>query len=246
MTSNLFTVNNNGQIEYNPEVTETPVITQTSEVTPEEGEFNAAITPTPSDQNGDLLHSPEVTPEITKEVEEGSTTFSIPIDDSGSVPVVLSEEVTAAILAAQPASGSIGSSTLDYFDRVVSGLSSDYKYVAYRTDSSDSYDAVLYFGRDFDIFENSIKFKDDAVELRVDRVSTSGYNNETYYYSADASNTTISFSKGSTLLYYTNAVEGYPVLGGYSGTDLTLVPFLIGGIITAVATVILSKLILKR
>lgn len=198
----------------------------------------------PSDEVGDMVLDPQDVPETAPETEEGSAGVDVLDYGSDPVPVVLSEEVTAAILGETPAGGSIGSSTLDYFDRVVSGLPADYKYIAYRTSSDNSYDAILYYGKKYQVLENSVVF-DKGVSLEVVRVGTSGYNTETNYVSAEFSDTEIEFSQSGNVVYYTNAVEGYPVLGGYEvqkGYDFYLVPVLIG----VLALVIMSKLLFRR
>ena len=199
----------------------------------------------PSDEVGDMVLDPENVPENVVETEEETSGLDFLDVGGDGVPVVLSEEVTAAILAASPAGGSIGSSTLDYFDRIASGLPYDAVYIAYRNNSEDSYDAVLYFGQDYEISDNFIEFGEDAVQIKVDRVSTSGYNNVTNYYSSDASYTNVSFMQSGDVVYYTNAVPGYPLLGGIvpqKGYNFYLVSALVG----ALAVVVLSKLVFRR
>lgn len=230
-----------GEIIYSPaegEVVEQEEIDE-SEVTEDVGDSTVS-----SDEVGDLVLDPQDVPETVPEVEEGSA--GVDVLDSGvdPVPVVLSEEVTAAILGETPAGGIIGTSTLDYFDRVVSGLPADYKYIAYRTSSDNSYDAILYYGNEYQVLENSVVF-DQGVSLEVVRVGTSGYSTETNYISADIFDTEIDFSQSGNVVYYTNVVEGYPVLGGVEvqkGYDFYLVPVLIG----VLALVIMSKLLFRR
>lgn len=227
-----------GEIVYIPSEEEQEEIIE-SEESEDVGDVAA-----PSDEVGDMVLDPQDVPETAPETEEGSAGVDVLDYGSDPVPVLLSEEVTAAILGETPAGGSIGSSTLDYFDRVVSGLPADYKYIAYRTSSDNSYDAILYYGKKYQVLENSVVF-DKGVSLEVVRVGTSGYNTETNYASAEFSDTEIEFSQSGNVVYYTNAVEGYPVLGGYEvqkGYDFYLVPVLIG----VLALVIMSKLLFRR
>lgn len=235
MAQSLFEVNEDtGEISYSP-----------GQDLVKEENVDAGGSVAPSDEVGDMVLSPENVPETLEEIEkEAPNVDLLDFGDSG-VPVVLSEEVTAAILAASPAGGSIGSSTLDYFDRIVSGLPYDAVYIAYRNNSDDSYDAVLYFGQDYEISDHSVSFGKDALQIKVDRTSSSGYNNVTNYYSLDASYTTVDFEQSGDVVYYTNAVPGYPLLGGKVppvGYDFYLVPALIG----ALAVVLLSKLVFRR
>lgn len=194
---------------------------------------------------GDMVPTEEIIPENVVETEEDPAGLDILDPGGDAVPVVLSEEVTAAILAASPAGGTIGSSTLDYFDRIASGLSADCKYIAYRTSSDNSYDAVLYYGEDYEVSENMITFGDDAVQVEVERVSSSGYNTETYYTATEISDTSVSFNQSGTVLYYTNAVPGYPVLGGYE-QPAGYAPLITAALIGALCLVVLQKLLLRR
>ena len=234
----LFSVDETtGEIVYEPSEEETAAAE--SEVL-EDG--NVVIE---TDNVGDMVQAPENVPETLVETEEDPAEMDVLDVGTSAVPVVLSEDVTAAILAATPAGGSIGSTTLDYFDRIVSGLPYDYKYIAYRTNSDNSYDAVLYYGDDYEVSENMITFGDNAVQVEVERLSSSGYNTETYYTAADISDTSVSFNQSGTVLYYTNAVPGYPVLGGYE-QPAGSAPFLTAALIGAMCLVVLQKLILKR
>lgn len=256
--ASIFEVNEEGYISYKSQTTvpdETPVITpvvtpeptpvKTPEPTPELNESESVEDGNVADQpidEGDILQSPEVTPETEMEVEEEAPALALPLTDDGYMPVVLAEEVTAAILGQAPASGSIASGTLDYFDRIVSGLPQDYVYIAYRNNSDDSNDAVLYFGKKYDVDGNTITFGADAMEIIVDRVTQQGYQAVTNYYSGIAAHTSIDFNQNGAVIYYTNAAAGFPVLGGYEA-DLSYSPFIVGALVCAFATVVISKLI---
>ena len=102
------------------------------------------------------------------------------------------------------------SSALDVFDRVVSGYSYDY-YCAFRYDS-DSYNALMYLSDDIQASGSSVLLEDPLC-VRLYRT----YNNSTraydYHYSVSSPGD-VSVSLSGSLMYYTNCVEGYPVLGG--------------------------------
>lgn len=228
----LFEVNDDGFIIYNP-----------VESLEDGGEV----------QNGDVLNedfsqgidmSGEVESSEVLEAQEEVVFYSL--GDGDAVPVLLSDEVTQAIIDSMtPAGGSLGSTTLEYFDRVVSSLPSDYKYVAYRTSTDSSYDGVLYYGDDYHIDDGCISFGDDAKQIYVQRVSQSGYNNITEYESYDASNVDVYFSQSGDVIYYTNAEVGYPVLGNLPKT-IGISSLLVVGLISSMAVVILQKIFLKR
>lgn len=173
----------------------------------------------------------------TGESSSGGSEYSISL---------LSDEVQELIInALSPASGSLGSSTIDYFDRVVSGLPSDCKYIAYRTSSDDSYDGVLYFGDDYEIENNVITFGEDTTELRVIRETTSGYNAVTYYYENVVDGASIAYDLNGSTVYYTNAEVGYPVMGGYE-VPFDYSPLIAVGLLCVMALAVLQKIFLKR
>lgn len=202
------------------------------------------------DQNpevGDLLDNQEDDQKDLEENQEIDQVVSSGVDsvdtDVSDTLSILSEDVAEAILAASPAGGSMASSTIDIFDRVVSGFPADYKYVAFRTNSDNSYDAVLYYGDCYDISGNMITF-DTAAALTVQR-SNSNYNSEIYYRSSEVSDLSVTFNQSGTTIYYTNAAVGYPLLGGKAAPkamSFYLVPILIGVLVF----VVLSELLLKR
>lgn len=229
----LFEVNENGEVLYTSSDDE-------SEVLEDAGDSLFS-----TDEVGDLLDDQEDLSENLEDTQEDSSNVDLlPSGDSG-VPVVLSEDVTAAILASTPAGGSIGSTTLDFFDRVVSGLPADYKYIAYRTSSDNSYDAVLYYGDDFDISDDLITFGDGSTQIYVERVSSSSYSAETKYVCSEISDVSVDFYQSGSVIFYTNAAVGYPILGGYEmrkDYGFFIVPALIG----ALAVVVLSKLMFRR
>ncbi len=160
---------------------------------------------------GDVLS--DQTTDSVEDVPEDSVLDAVDLVD-GSVPVALSAEVEAAIASIAPSAGSLASSTLDYFDRVVEGLPEDAVYVAYRTDADNSTNGVLYYASEYDLADGVVLFGSDAVRLEVVRESTS-YNSYTTYNRSLADGVEVDYSAASTdVVYYTNAAEGYPILGG--------------------------------
>lgn len=190
------------------------------------------------DSESDSLEDSETVSETEENVFFDSSDF-----DGFSL---LSDEVSEVVVQSlSPASGTLASSTLDYFDRIVSGLPNGYRYIAYRT-SDNSYDGVLYYGNDFTLYDNVITFDDDCIEMRVYRTSSSGTYNYTYAYSRNfADGASIAYDLNGETVYYTNASEGYPLLGGYK-PGVSLSSFLVVGVLTACLSAVLSKLLLKR
>ena len=159
---------------------------------------------------------------------------------------LLSDEIQELLVnALAPASGTIGTSTLEYFDRIISGLPSDVVYIAYKTSSTSNYDGVLYYSDDYEVNGNVVSFGDDTKEVRVVRSSYNGQNNVTQYYESDADGAAIGFDMDGDIVYYTNAVAGYPILGHINQT-IGYSPFIVGAVLCALFTTILSKIVLKK
>lgn len=260
--ASLFEVNENGEIVYEdngsvPDGSATPEVglpnegaadpeVNTSEIVEENIEEEVL-------ENGnDVVEANGSGTDVSGEVQASqndSQTQETGESDSNSDDygvALLSDEVQALIVdALSPASGSLGSSTIDYFDRVVSGLPSDYKYIAYRTDSDDSYDGVLYFGDDYEVENNVITFGEDTTQLRVVRESSSGYNNVTNYYESEIDGVSVSYDFNGSMVYYTNAEVGYPLMGGYE-KPFDYSPLIAVGLLCVMALAILQKIFLKR
>ena len=186
-----------GKIEYIPSEEESEALTDDS-------------IPVDNPTSGDPVSDTEISSEIqgTDDSFSGSSGLLGPLDD-------VSEQLAQALLASSPASGSLSSSTIDYFDRLVSGLPEDYVYVAYRNDSDDSYAGTILYGDDYDLSGgDTIVFGADSVCVNVSRISHGGYNNYITYDTTDASGSVVTVVYSGTVLYYTNAFEGYTVIGG--------------------------------
>lgn len=226
--ASIFEVNENGEIIYQH---------NESEVSLSGNNFNSNV-----DSGIDVSDEIQNTQNYTQTQETGESSSGG--DDYGVS--LLSDEVQELIVnALSPASGSLGSSTIDYFDRVVSGLPSDYKYIGYRTSSDDSYDGVLYFGDDYEIENNVITFGEDTTELRVVRESSGGYNTVTNYYEDEIDGASIAYDLNGSTVYYTNAEVGYPVMGGYE-IPFDYSPLIAVGLLCVMALAVLQKIFLKR
>lgn len=219
----LFTVDESGQIQYNSE----------NEVIEDGLNENDALDSSLGDSLSGEANSSES--DVQAEIS-GDDAFS---PDTG----VLSSDSLVAVYAVEPAvSGALSSATLDYFDRVVDGLPSDFGYVAYKTSSDDSYAGSLIYGRDYDVSGNSIVFGEGAVELVLSRYNYGNYNYYLQYDSRDASNTTLSLPASGTLLYYTNLVDGRPILGK-GNRPFEIAPYITVALIAVLASCVLSRII---
>lgn len=187
-----FTVDENGNMVY----TENEVIEDDSLFDPG--------APVLDPESGMAVMSQEAPETVT-----GSDDFS----DSEPAVMVLSEELTRAIVSIAPAPGSLNSSVLDYFDRVVDGLDYDYGYVAVKT-GVDNYSATLFYGEDFDYNGSEVLFGAESVRIDVTRYS-SGTTNYIQYDHSDASDSVVPVSVDGNYLYYSNIAPGFARLGTY-------------------------------
>ncbi len=225
--------------EFNPDSGEMEYIPTEEEMEGIENEFNELFNEnldTGSEVSGDEQNS-EVLPEESGIVDSVSGTGSI----LSSLDSVETEQLYSSLLASSPAAGSLSSSTIDYFDRLVSGLPDDYVYIAYRNDYDDSYAGTIIFGDDYDISQDSIVFGEGAVQIDVSRNSGSGYQNYISYDSSDASDAVITPHIDGNVLYYTNAFTGYPVLGGYE-RPVGFSGFIVVGLLSVIVSVVLGKI----
>lgn len=242
----LFEVNENGEIIYNGgenTASDSDVIMseQDENLFSSEGVTDGEYVDSYVD-SGDISATEMESEEVSEEVQE---TMVVSLGDD-ALPVVLSDEVTTALLnATTPASGTLANTTLDYFDRIVSGLPYDAVYVAYRTDEDSNYDGVLYYSEDYSISGDSVTFEGEARQVHVERVSSSGYSTTTRYTEYEADGVSIDLSRSGDVVYYSNVQVGFPILGGFE-KPFELSPFLVVGLIAAMAVVVLQKLILKR
>lgn len=222
----LFSVNESGEIEYNSE----------NEVLFDGSIENGSV----GDEIGTAVSDPEVLP-------EDSVSAEIPVDSDifpdGSV--LPSGSPMAVYTVGSAVGGTLSSTTLDYFDRVVDGLPSDYGYVAYKTSNDDSYAGSLIYGRDYDVSGNNIVFGKGAVELALSRYRQGDYNYYLYYDSSSAENASVSLPASGTLLYYTNLVDGRPTLGR-GARPFEISPYIVVALIAVLASCILGRIIKGR
>lgn len=231
--ASLFDFNpDSGEIEYIPAEEEMEGVEN------ESNEFFGENPDTGSEVPGGEQSS-EILPEESGPSDSGPGTGSV----LSSLDAVETEQLYSALLASAPASGSLSSSTLDYFDRLVSGLPDDFVYVAYRNDNNDSYAGTIIYGDDYDLSGgDTVVFGDGAVSVDVSRISSSGYNNYITYDTSDASDSVITVVDSGTILYYTNAFDGYPVLGGYE-RPVGFSGILTVGLLSVILSVVLGKII---
>lgn len=140
---------------------------------------------------------------------------------------IINENLERLIQAQASSTGYLSTTIVDAFDRVVQGNNYDY-YIAFRN-SSDAYTAVMYLSDKFSKSGNSILLQ-DAMAVSFYR----SYSGNTYYYYYQVSYPgDVQVNMNGNLMYYTNCVPGYPILGQepapghYSGWFIPLAAVLI-------------------
>lgn len=224
----LFSVNPDNEVVYDPSVE--------SEVLTDGSTENGSV----GDEVGTSVSDPETLPEdsVSSEIPADS---DIPVDGA----VLYSGSPVAVYTVGSAVGGSLSSTTLDYFDRVVDGLPSDYGYVAYKTSNDDSYAGSLIYGRDYSVNGNNIVFGKGAVELALSRYRQGDYNYYLSYDSGSAENASVSLPSSGTLLYYTNLVDGRPTLGR-GARPFEISPYIVVALIAVLASCILGRIIKGR
>ena len=251
--ASLFEFDENGEIVYLPNEVEgsaTPeeilidegaADPETNEV--ESGGFENGIDIVENDYQGtDVPSSVQDSPTTSTTSESGESGSG---GDDYSISLLSDEIQELLVETLAPASGTIGTSTLEYFDRIVSGLPNDVVYIAYKTSSTSNYDGVLYYSDDYEVNGNVVSFGNDTKEIRVVRSTYNGQNNVTQYYESDADGAAIGFDMNGDIVYYTNALAGYPILG-HINQPIGYSPFIVGAVLCALFTTILSKIVLKK
>lgn len=224
METSLFSVNSDtGEIVYNEEVEEV---------------FNDGNV-----ENGGNDFSEGVP--VSDEVETSQVETSVGFGSDIVAPLGSADNPVSVLAIDNAVSGTMSSTTLDYFDRVVDGLPSDYGYIAYKTDTSDAYAGSLIYGRDYDVSGNNIVFGEGAVELALSRYYDSNRNYYLSYSESDASDSSVSLPDSGTLLYYTNLVDGRPTLGR-GARPFEIAPYITVGLICVLASFVIGRIVKGR
>lgn len=187
-------------------------------------------------QGDSVSDTVETSPSENESVVDSPYTSLLGVDDVSPVAVYTVDSAVA---------GTLSSTTLDYFDRVVDGLPSDYGYVAYKTSNDDSYAGSLIYGRDYDVNGNNIVFGKGATELVLSRLSNGNYNYYLQYDSRSADNTTLSLPSSGTLLYYTNLVDGRPILGK-GNRPFEIAPYITVALLAVMASLVITRIVKGR
>lgn len=179
------------------------------------------------------------------QVQENQMVVLDPDNLADSGIMLLSQDDIAVLALNAPATGSLNSSTIDYFDRIVNGLPAEYVYVAYRWSVDDAYAGTIVFGDDYVLNDDTIVFGDNTTQIDVERHSGQGMSTYISYDKKDASNAVVQVDQNGNILYYTNAFDGYPILGSGS-KEFEIAPFIVVGLMAAIASVVLNKLLNRR
>lgn len=175
-----------------------------------------------TNEDGDFLINNDTT------LDDVLNPVSVSGNDLETVPPSVTYEevealVTEALADSRAANLSIAdaylsSAIVDVFSRVVDGYPTHYKYVAYRTNSTDSNEGYLLIDSTAKVNGNYLEFSPGAKLCRYYRESyTSGY--QTYWnykYSVTETYDTYRIPYANGQLIYTNMVSGFPTLSEHT------------------------------
>ena len=147
-----------------------------------------------------------------------SSTSDVTGNESGVVSPfqVMSEDDLITVLAVSaPSYGFPNSNSLSFLADVTKGYPDNYKYVSFRTSSTDSQNMVLYIAPVSSVSGSVVTLQDvDIIELTYVRNGSSSYN---YYVRRSSSHVdSIDITLDASSLTYTNAVPGYGVFDSAS------------------------------
>ena len=188
-------------------------------------EYGNVVSSSPVDLSGTLFGSPEPSLSSQQDIlsslqsdseslESGETdTPDVSSNESDSIApfqVMSQDDLLAVLAVSSPSYGFPSSNSLSYLADVTKGYPDNYKYVSFRTSSSDSQNMVLYIAPVSSVSGDVVSLKDvDVIELVYIRDSSSQYN---YYVKrSDSHLNTIDITLDSSSLAYTNCVPGYGV-----------------------------------
>lgn len=199
MSYPVFDVDENGNIVSSDPSTEVPASMSPSD---------APVDGIESDLFGQLTGSSDT-------VSSGDV---YPLPDYSESFTSLEESLAYLASEQASASGYLSTSCLDAFDRVVEGYSNPY-YCAFRN-SSDTYNGVLYIADRVTVNGNKILMQ-DAFKVELYRQQSGGNYNYQYFYSRSSVGD-VEIDVSGNLMYYTNCVEGYPLLAGIQSPEVKM------------------------
>ena len=191
------------------------------------------------DSDGNLISS-EVSPSPAPDVSPApdAVDYVTYTDVENIVAQAMDESTRASV---NLANAYLNTSIVDCFSHVIAGLPAGTHYVAYRNDSSDSYEGYLLFDKSGKYTGDSLSFSSGTLVHYYRYSYQSGY--QTYYdyrYSVeDVRDMVISLNNQS--LIYTDLVDGYPTLSTSFDSDRNISFFVIWGCVALVVYIIFRK-----
>lgn len=163
-------------------------------------------------QEGYEADNPTESLNPSSEVSDGDISGGdLPLDKDSELVSLLSQSVSLLSENSASVTGTVNSTVLDLMDRMVNGYP-DRKYIAFRTDTEDSYKTTLLIAKRAKVNGSTVTFSEDCIAVNFYRYTTSSYGSGYLYYTvADSPDASVSI--GSRSIVYTNTITGYPTLG---------------------------------
>lgn len=180
--SELFTLNENNEIEYNGEILEDNTL------------FNL--------DEEQILDSIDVIEQAASSAPE----LAVPVAEDPEVSTGGDTVVYNVYAVPSDSTGYPNANSLNYLEDVVRSYPLDYDYVCFRTDDQYAQSMILYIGDDATVSGNRIHFDEcDVINLdyRYENYNNSWLNREFYQ------DTNVDITLGSSTLAYTNMIPGY-------------------------------------
>lgn len=174
----------------------------------------------------DVILAPDPVDYVTYSDVESIVTQAMEVSTKASVDV---------------ANAYLSSSIVDCFSRVVAGLPAGTHYVAYRNNSSDSYEGYLLFDKSGKYTGDSLSFSSGTLVHYYRYSYQSGY--QTYYdyrYSVESVGEMV-IDLNNQSLVYTDLVDGYPALSVSFDSDRNISFFVIWGCVALIVYIIFRK-----
>lgn len=149
----------------------------------------------------------------SSEVSDGDISGGdLPSDKESELISLLSQSVSLLSENSASVTGTVNSTVLDLMDRMVNGYP-DRKYIAFRTDTDDSYKTTLFLAKRAKVNGKTVTFSEDCIAVHFYRYYNSSSYGSGYLYYTVSDSPSASVTIGNQSIVYTNTITGYPTLG---------------------------------
>lgn len=149
----------------------------------------------------------------SSEISDGDISGGdLTLDKESELISLLSQSVSLLSENSASVTGTVNSTVLDLMDRMVNGYP-DRKYIAFRTDTDDSYKTTLFLAKRAKVNGKTVTFSEDCIAVHFYRYYNSSSYGSGYLYYTVSDSPSASVTIGNQSIVYTNTITGYPTLG---------------------------------